>query len=366
MKLFFFISTFLFLSSQSISQVYTDRLKFVLDSTLNLKTENEPGFSIHIERGNQLLYTNSQGLATISTKEKFTDYTLSNLGGLSKTFIAYSILILQQQGKLTIEDSIYKYLPNMKNKDIAKKIKIRHLLTHTSGLKDIPFSQTDSLFSLTMNDEQNFELVKYTNKLAYEPGNNYSYSDQAFSALVLIIEKVSKSTWQKFIQEYILSPTGMTYTKFTEAGDKTSGVANGYRLINGSYSEYDEGECPKMYTASNAGIWSTVNDLRKYMYGLKYCLFLSCETIALSEQILVPANWYSPQRPPQSYCWNVTSANYNNPTSYFEYSGNQAGYRSQLMYFPDKDLTIIWLSNNSKNYSEIIMNSLKSTGFLKN
>ncbi len=346
------------------AQVYTDRLKFVLDSALNLKSEEEPGFSIHIEKGNQLLYTNSQGLANIETKEKFTEFTLSNLGSKSKTFIGYSILILQQQGKLNIEDSIYKYLPSIKNKELAKKVKIRHLLTHTSGLKDLPSSPTDSLFSLSMNDEQNFELVKYANKVAFEPGNNFSYSDQAFSALVLIIEKVSKTTWQKFIREHIFAPTGMTYSKFTEAKQQTSGVAHGYRLINGVYFEYDEGECPKMYTATNAGIWSNANDLRKYLYGLKYCLFLNCETVKLSEQILTPSNWYSSQPAPQSYCWVVNRAGMTDPNAYFEYSGSQGGYRSQLIYFIDKDLTVIWLSNSSKNYSETIINILKSNGFL--
>jgi len=336
----------------------------VLDSAISLKTEEEPGFSIHIEKGNQLLYTHSQGLANIETKEKFTEFTLSNLGSISKTFIGYSILILQQQDKLNIEDSIYKYLPSIKNKELAKKIKIKHLLTHTSGLKDLPSSPTDSLFSLSMNDEQNFELVKYANKVAFEPGNNFHYSDQAFSALILIIEKVSKTTWQKFIQQHIFAQTGMTYSKFTQAKQQTSGVAHGYRLINGVYSEYDEGECPKMYTASNAGVYSNVNDLRKYLYGLKYCLFLKCETVQLSEQILTPVNWYSPNPSPQSYCWRVNQKDAMDPNSYFEYTGSQGGYRAQLIYFIDKDITIIWQSNNSKNYSETIINILKKTGFL--
>lgn len=359
-----YIATLVFFVNSASAQLYTDRLKSLLDSALALKTEDEPGFCVYIERANQILYSNSQGVTNISSKQKFDELTLSNLGGISKTFIGYSILILQQQGKLNIEDSIYKYLPDIKNKDIAKKIKIRHLLTHTSGIKDLPFSPSDSVFSLEMNDEQNFELVKYSNKLSFEPGNNYSYSDQAFSALVLIIEKVTKAPWQKFVQEYIFAPTGMTYSKFTQAKQSTSGVANGYRLINNTYSEYDEGECPKMFTATNAGIWSNINDLRKYMYGLKYCLFLKCETVALSEKIITPVNWYSPQKPPQSYCWMVNQPTTLNPYSYIEYSGKQGGYRSQIIFFPDKDLTIIWLSNNGKNYSEPILQILKKNGFL--
>jgi CubicO group peptidase (beta-lactamase class C family) len=347
------------------AQVYTDHLKFKLDSLLALEGENNPGGSIHIEQGNQLLYTHSFGVSNIESEIKFSPGTVSNMGAISKVFIAYSILILQEQGKLSIEDSLFKYLPRIKNSDIAKKVRIRHLLMHTSGFKDLPAAQGDSVFALTMTDEQNFDLVKYSNKLAFEPGSNNAYSDQAFSALVLILEKVSNQKWHEFIQQYIFAPSGMTFSKFSEGGIENTGVAHGYAHQKGSYTEYDQLECPKFYTATNAGVWSNIEDLRKFMYALKYCIFLKCETIKLSEQILLANNWYSPHPPIHGLCWFMDHSRLNGQDIYFDYSGQQGGYRSHIIYFPEKDLTIIWMSNNSHNYTPLILNQLKKFKFIK-
>lgn len=346
------------------AQVYTDHLKSKLDSVLALEGENNPGGSIHIEQGNQLIYSHSFGVSNMESQGKFSSLTVSNIGEISKVFIAYSILILQEQGKLSIEDSIYKYIPKIKNTEIAKKVRIRHLLMHTSGFKDLPPAQSDSVFALTMTDEQNFELVKYSNKLAFEPGSNNAYSDQAFSALVLILEKVSKQKWHEFIQQYIFAPSGMTFSKFSVGGIENTGVAHSYAHQKGGYTEYDQLECPKLFTATNAGVWSNVEDLRKFIYALKYCLFLKCETVKLSEQILLANNWYSPHPPIHGLCWFMDHSRQNGQDIYFEYSGKQGGYRSQIIYFPEKDLTIIWLSNNSKNMIPEVLKELKKTKFI--
>jgi len=360
------IAIILFLTQCILAQgqAYTDHLKSKLDSVLALENETNPGGSINIEQGNQLLYTHSFGVSDKESQIKFSAATVSNLGAISKVFIAYSILILQEQGKLSIEDSLYKYLPGIKNSDIAKKVRIRHLLMHSSGFKDLPPAQGDSVFALTMSDDQNFELVKYSNKLAFEPGSNNAYSDQAFSALVLILEKVSKQKWHEFIQQYIFAPSGMTFSKFSISGIENTGVAHGYAYQKGIYTEYDQLECPKLFTATNAGVWSNVEDLRKFVYALKYCLFLKCETVKLSEQILLANNWYSPHPPIHGLCWFMDHSRENGQDIYFEYAGKQGGFRSQIIYFPEKDLTIIWLSNNSHNYTPLILNQLKKFKFL--
>lgn len=343
---------------------YSDGLKNKLDSAFSSITPNEPGFSIHIEKGNQLLYSASFGSSNIENNLDFTTQTLVNIGGISKVFISYAILILQQQGKLSIEDSLVKYIPHMKNKEIGSKVKIRHLLMHTSGFKDLPPSITDSVFSLTMNDEQNFELVKYCNKLSFDPGSNYQFSDQAFSALVLIIEKVSKQKWQDFIKDRILMPTGMTFSKLTKIANATGGVSTGYMNEGGKFKEYDEFECPKMFTASNAGVWSNIEDLRKFMYALKDCLFLKCETVKLSQEILLSANWYSPITPPHGLCWFSHPKGSEFQNFYFDHKGNIGGFRSHIIYFPDKDLTLIWLGNSSRNITPEILSALVSNKFI--
>lgn len=346
------------------SQFYTEPLKVKLDSVLSFINENEPGGYIYVQMGNQILYYRQFGIADLESKQQFDDYTLVNVGGLSKTFIAYGILLLQQEGKLNIEDSILKYIPDFKNKDLAKKIKIRHLLTHTSGLKDLPMQKMDSIHFLNIKDSENFDLVKYSNTLAFEPGNNFLYSDQAFSALVLILEKVSGLSWQQFLKDKIFAAVGMTFTKVSgEPGEKTT-AAHGYRKINSKYSEYDQGEVPKIYTAVNGGVWSNVVDLRKYLYALQYCLFISCENVKLSQELLVPFNWYSPHRPPHSYCWFIDQLpEIESPN--FRYSGKIGGYCADLLVVPSSELSIVVVSNNNISYTPLILPVLKQFNYIK-
>lgn len=361
MKTNFLYSYFLLIISiVGYAQTYTEPLKLKIDSLLQNINEEQPGGYIHIEQGNQLLYNRAFGVSNNENKTKFTENSLINIGSLSKTFIAYSILKLQEQGLLNIEDSIYKYIPDFKNKALAQKIKIRDLLMHTSGLKDLPVTSMDSLFSLNMTDAQNFELVKYTNTPAFEPGTNFNYSHQAFSALVLILEKVSKTTWQDYVQKNIMAPIGMTFSKLTYTSE-LSGVAHAYINSNKGFIEYDQGECPKMYTASYAGIYSNIIDLRKYLYGLKYCLFVNCENVAISEKTIRIAQWYSTDAPPHNYVWYTSKEQ--NSNRYISYKSTIGGFVTHIMFYPEKDLTLLFVSNNGKDLTPEISTILKQ--FLK-
>jgi CubicO group peptidase (beta-lactamase class C family) len=348
----------------TVAQLYTEPIQKKLDSLFNQVKENEPGGYAYVQMGNTMLYYKPFGLADITTKEKFDDNTLVNIGGLSRPIISYAILLLQQEGKLDLEDSILKYAPDFKNKEFGSKIKIRHLMTHTSGLKDLPIQKMDSVHFLKINDKENFELVKYSNTLAFTPGNNYQISEQAFSLLTIIIEKASGKTWQEYIQEKILTPAGMSYTKFSAKPGKQTEGAHAYRKIKNAYSEYDEGEVPKIYTGANGGIWSNVTDLRKFLYALQYCSFLKCDNVKLADELLVPFNWYSPHRIPQTYCWywnEIPDLEYTT----LSYEGKIGGYRTDIVRVPQSELFMIIVSNNSTSYRAPIIEALKQFNYIR-
>src|ERR1044071_1842598 len=97
----------------------------------------EPGGAVLLINGDSVIFSKGYGLAYMETKEPVTTKTLFNLGSITKTFVANAILLLHDQGKLSLEDSLFRYFPTFKNKSIAQRVKIKHLLTHTSGLPDI-------------------------------------------------------------------------------------------------------------------------------------------------------------------------------------------------------------------------------------
>ena len=96
--------------------------------------ENEPGGSVLIKKGDKTVFLRNYGLADLETKEKITGNTLFNLGSVSKTFVSNGILILEENGLLSLDDSIFKYFNDFRNEDIAKSVRIYHLLSHTSRI----------------------------------------------------------------------------------------------------------------------------------------------------------------------------------------------------------------------------------------
>lgn len=332
--------------------------------------ENEPGGSIFIQQGNKTLYRKSFGLADLKTKTKFTDKTISNLGSISKTFVAYGILILQNQGKLSVEDSLIKFFPEFKNKELASKIKIKHLLSHTSGLPDLRNVEKDSIFYLTAKDYENFQPLFLTNTLEFEQGSKFSYSNPSYNGLALIIERVSKMKWQDFIKETIFKPSGMKNSTITDGGFPNNGVAHSYRKANGTYEEYDYGEYPTFCAAGNGGVWSSIEELQKYIFAIDKCAFIDCPTISLSKKILKPENWRPEYAPMHSSVWFIHpdfSSRRENQSLKFEtieHSGSQAAFMSHLILIPEKKITIIWLTNNDKFITGKIRTVLLELGYI--
>ncbi len=164
----------------------------------------EPGGAVLIVKDNKIIYQKGFGVADMKTKEPVTAKTLFNVGSISKTFVAYGILKLAKEGKLSLDDNLYKYFPDFKNEEIAKKVKLYHLLTHASGIPDSRPVGEQHEFYLTAKDEENFAPLKQTDTLQFEPGTKYRYSNPAFNGLALIIEKVTGKKWQQYIsRKYI-------------------------------------------------------------------------------------------------------------------------------------------------------------------
>jgi len=319
-------------------------LNLGLDSVFSLIKDNEPGGSIYIQQDNQIIYSRSFGLANLKTKEKFTENTNSNLASITKTFIAYSILILQKQGKLSIEDSIKMYFPELKDK-ATDAIRIRHLLTHSSGLPDIITTGEDLLGNIPRPE--------------FEPGSNFKYSEIAYKILISIIEKVGKDKWDIFIKKNILEPAGMINTKIDINYPAEKGTASYKKNKNKQYnSKKKNGKNPE-----SAVVWSSVGELKKYVYAIKECVFLDCEILKRSTQIQLSPNWRGSNPPPHSLAW-YTKETVNKDSS-IEYNGSENGFRSTIIMYPKQNIIVILVSNNNTSYYEALHKRLVNLKYIK-
>ncbi len=339
----------LFISTKLMSQ---DRIAARIDSLFaSFLKQDEPGGAVLVAIEDKILFSKGYGIADISTKEPITPHTIFNTGSISKTVVSNAILILQQRKLLSLDDNLLNYFPGFKNKEIAAKVQIRHLLSHVSGLPDNREVDKDPVFYLTANDEQNFAPLMQADTLLFEPGNRYQYSNPAFNGLALIIEKVTGSKWQDFVKREIFAPAGMTESDITDGAHPESGVAHAYSKEGNLFLELDYGEEPTFCAAGNGGVWCSVIDLHKYYLALYKPAFLDEEIIRNSMRVKEFSEWEGENEPRVGYSWFVTKTV--NGLQRIGHTGSQGGFRADLEFVPEKKTVIALLFNTPYDVKEL-------------
>ena len=322
-----------------------------LDSLLTAEFRaDEPGGAVLVMKGDSVMYQKCIGLADLGTKQEITLNTLFNLGSISKTFVANGILILEGEGKLSLADPMSRYFPEFKSREIADAVTVAHLLTHTSGLPDNrPVSENPEFF-ITAKDYENFVPVMQAEKLNFQPGEKYEYSNPAFNGLALIIERVSGKKWQQFIAERIFAPAGMVTSTITDGPHPDQGVAHAYELADGEWLESDYGEFPTFPAAGNGGVWSSVKELAMYEKAIRKNIFLEEELTERSRSIYRPAIWAGTAPPFIGYSWfigeeQVLEERNDFGVRFIYHTGDQGGFRAFYFSIPEKDLLYLGLFN---------------------
>jgi len=327
--------------------------------------DTEPGGAVLIMKADSVVFSKGYGLADINTKVKITSRTLFNTGSISKTFVAYAILQLAAENRLSLTDSLSKYFSDFKNPSIANAVKIHHLLTHTSGLPDNRRSILDSVFLLTAKDEENFAPIKQNDSLLFEPGSRFEYSNPAFNGLALIIEKVTGEKWQNVVTEKILEPSGMSKTVITDGSFPESGVSHAYLKTKTGFIEKDYGEEPTFAAAGNGGVWSSAEELVMYEYAIRKALFLNPEWIKKSRTIQRYPNWNSTAPPEIGYSWFIGKTEEGFEMIY--HTGTQGGFYADFVSIPEKEITYIMLCNIPTPQEEkrkVVLDLLKKFNWL--
>lgn len=328
-------------------------------------TKDEPGGAVLLVKDGNIIYRKGFGIEDIKTRKPITAKTLFNTGSISKTFVAFAILRLASEGKLSLNDSIHKYFPDFHNHEIAKKVRIYHLLTHSSGLPDSRKTVEDSVFYLTAKDEENFAPIKQSNRLNFEPGESFEYSNPAFNGLALIIEKVSGMKWQDYVKKTIMLPSGMTASDITDGPHPETGVSHGYLHEGKKFIEKDYGEEPTFPAAGNGGVWSSVDELWKYEQAIQKNIFLSKEWIEKSRTVYDFKNWKEKAYAPFiGLSWFIGQQQ---NIKLIGHTGSQGGFRGDYQWLPDQKIFYVFLCNTPHPVEDIrhaVFNILQQNNWL--
>lgn len=347
------LTCFLFLVFASVIHCQAQQtVAHRLDSLFSRQFKNnEPGGAVLIVKNGRIVYKKSFGVEDIQTKKKISSQSLFNVGSISKTFVAYGILKLAKQGKLSLNDDLAKYFSGFKNKEIAKQVKLYHLLTHTSGLPDNRKVAEDSVFYLTAKDAENWAPIMQNDTLEFQPGEKWNYSNPAFNGLALIIEKVTGKKWQDYISNLIFRPAGMRRSTITDGAHPKTGVTHGYlKTASGKYIEQDYGEEPTFCAAGNGGVWSSVDELWKYEQAIQHHVFLDEKWIKKSREVYPLQNWKEKEKLFMGLCWFIYGDGEN---KFIGHTGSQGGFISDYVWLPGKKIYYVLLCNIPKPIKEI-------------
>lgn len=311
---------------------------------------DQPGIAVLVAKGGRTVFAAGYGLADLKTREPITPKTLFNVGSLSKTFVASAILILHERGKLSVDDPLSKYFPGFKRPELARKVTLRHLLTHTSGLPDIRKVDENPDFYLSARDAENWAPILEAEALEFEPGAQFAYSNPAFNGLALIVEKVSGRKWQTFVRDEIFLPSGMTTSTITDGPHPETGVSHGYVLVDGALREFDYGEYPTFAAAGNGGVWSSVEELAQYEQAHREARFLRAATIADARTVKTFDRWSSAEPPMIGWSWWIGDVD---GVRQIGHTGHQGGFSTQYFILPDKDVLVVFLFNGPGEFKAI-------------
>ncbi len=227
----------------------------------NITKEDYPGAAVLISKDGRILYEKAYGYANLENEVPFKLDTKFRIGSATKQFTAMSILKLQEKGLLRINDSVSKYIPELRR---GGEVSIHHLLTHTSGLQR---GWNDDLFMNVPVDFKSDDIIREIKRLKYNfnPGESWSYSNMGYIVLSMIIERVSGLSLNDFLRTNFFEPLNMMNTGIPQRKDLFS-----YELLkneaNGYY--YENGKIYKVVSldrsAGAGALYSTLEDLFKW------------------------------------------------------------------------------------------------------
>lgn len=299
-----------------------------------------PGMAVGVIQDGELEFAASAGQANLTHDIPFATDTRSNIGSVSKQFTAMAVLLLEQNGKLSLDDPVTKHLPEVKS--FEQTVTLRHLLTHTSGyrkflstlpMKGIRYSEGDT-FAL----DDILTLVQRQPELENEPGAVFNYNNTGYRFLAEVVARTSGMTFPEFLEQRIFQPLGMTNTLVRPHRlAVVDNSAQGYTMTGGQYQEAFD--LPGAIGAG--GMYTTLEDMARWMNNF--------ETHEVGG-----AEAYEKMTTSQVVAGSITTGyglglflTKERGLERIQHGGADLAHRALMTYFPELDAGVVMMSNNA-------------------
>ncbi len=318
-----------------------DKLPAAVDEVFaDLAKPASPGCSVAIARDGQRLYAKGYGLANVEQNVALTPDSVFDIGSTSKQFSAASILLLEKQGKLSVNDDVRKYIPELP--DYGKKITILNLLNHTSGLRDylVLFELAGVNTDSVTTDEEALALIARQKALNFAPGTEWRYSNSGFFLLSVIVKRASGQSLRDFAAENIFQPLNMSHTLYRDSHTllvpnralayDPIGKGTGYTFDVSYFEQTGDG-----------AVHTSVGDLLKWDENFYTAQVGGKPFLA---ELQEPGKLNNGKT--LDYAKGLFISKYRGLDT-VSHGGSWGGYRAELLRFPDQHFSVVCLCNRS-------------------
>lgn len=329
-----------------LEPIATDPARLVDQLMSRYDGPESPGAAVQVWRDGKTIFSKAYGMAHLAYGIPFAPDTRTNIGSTSKQFTAFAVMLQQAAGKLSLDDGIRTHIPELP--EFADRITIRHLLTHTSGLREFL-----NLIAMTgrrldrgdwIDRDELIAIVQRQPKLQNEPGTEWNYNNTAYGLAALIVERTSGQDFDVFMKEQVFEPLGMAHTMVRRSPlHIVPGMAEGYTPTADGYLQIGD-----LGGAVGAGaIYSSVEDLQRWVENFAEPRVGSAEILA---EMMTPHELENGESTGYGLGLGIDE---HRGLRRVQHNGADVAHRSSLVYYPEINAGITTQSNHAEFKSSI-------------
>jgi len=311
-------------------------LNHSIDSLISVtfKDKEGPGSVFMVAQKGKVIYQKAFGRANLELGVNLSTENVFQLGSMTKQFTAVAIMMLEQEGKLAVQDPISKYIANYPSGD---KITVHHLLTHTSGIKD--FTKMKSLSDIAQREMTPKMMVDFfkNEPVDFAPGDKFDYNNSGYVVLGYLIELVSGEKYEDFIKKHIFEPVGMSQSYYASDKEVILNRAYGYQKKANNY--VNKTNINFSVPFASGSLMSTLADLLKWQNALNQYKLLNVKE---TEKLFKTYRLNNGEAFTYGYGWHIKEIN-GMPDR--EHGGSIFGFKTMGVYIPGQDIYVVGLSN---------------------
>jgi len=330
----------------------------------------EPGVAVLIRQPGRFLFQKGYGLANLKTQKPITPETVFELASVSKTFTATAVLILHDRGKLSIEEDVRKHIPELPEYQKSHPIRIRDLLQHTSGLPDyMEFEDITARHKTYRVNEDYVGLFARQKKefpLDFRTGEKYDYNNTNFMLLAVVVERVAKKPFSRFLRDEIFNPVGMQHSFVFDRPDAGADPAAGrVHAVGYEWRKKKAEWAPswglppdrheEMLTVGDGSVWTNLEDMAKWDEAVREQKLLKAATWNLA---LTPSKTRDGQTNGYGLGWGLYFNN-GGETYGFGHDGSWGGFETSYYRYLAADRTTVILSNRGTCNTDKVWTALE-------